>query len=500
MKILLTQRKLAAFAGTEMITLELACSLKKRGHDIAVYCPRPGRVVDLLASNGVATYTETGAIPWRPDVIHGQHHLPAMTALTAFDGVPAIYACHGVRPWVEQPPLHPQIKSYVAVSGKMATYITTTYPIAEQFIRIIPNFVDTDRFSTVRTPSDDPPRTALLFGQRFSPEEVQLLEDACVRNDLKLDKIGGAFGNVRPNPELFLPDYDIVFAIGRSALEAMACGCATIPIMPHLAGKIVTTANFNDWVDRNFSPRYFTTGDRISPAWFAEQLANLDVQDVAKVTNTVRREFTIEKTTDRFEALYRQVADQPVSAGTQEALVSYLEKLAVEADENWETKRGAEVARARQDTLLKNQSAALREAQRQLDFLTNCILSAPGGVANEPGSDDWIAAIEGNGLFDREWYLATNPDVAEAGLDPLVHYINHGAEEGRKPSPSFDCADPDPEIAHLYKAGSYLMQNTARQLLALAETMPREKKAVWRDGSMNFQSAWRALTGRQAKK
>ena|ERR1700733_14687534 len=41
-------------------------------------------------------------------------------------------------------------------------------------------------------------------------------------------------------------------------------------------------------------------------------------------------------------------------------------------------------------------------------------------------------------LFDREFYLRTNPDVAAAGVNPLWHYWRHGAAEQRQPHPLFD--------------------------------------------------------------
>lgn len=41
-------------------------------------------------------------------------------------------------------------------------------------------------------------------------------------------------------------------------------------------------------------------------------------------------------------------------------------------------------------------------------------------------------------LFDAEWYLRQNPDVAQKGLDPLTHYLGTGAKEGRAPHPLFD--------------------------------------------------------------
>lgn len=41
-------------------------------------------------------------------------------------------------------------------------------------------------------------------------------------------------------------------------------------------------------------------------------------------------------------------------------------------------------------------------------------------------------------LFDAGWYLGQYPDVAQAGLDPLTHYLERGAWEMRDPNPLFD--------------------------------------------------------------
>src|SRR5262249_30587188 len=51
----------------------------------------------------------------------------------------------------------------------------------------------------------------------------------------------------------------------------------------------------------------------------------------------------------------------------------------------------------------------------------------------------WSAtrAMARSGLFDRNWYLVNNPDVAQSGLDPIKHYVRYGAREGRDPSASF---------------------------------------------------------------
>jgi glycosyltransferase involved in cell wall biosynthesis/GT2 family glycosyltransferase len=41
-------------------------------------------------------------------------------------------------------------------------------------------------------------------------------------------------------------------------------------------------------------------------------------------------------------------------------------------------------------------------------------------------------------LFDAAYYREMNPDVAQSGSDPFLHYVTHGAEEGRAPHPLFD--------------------------------------------------------------
>jgi hypothetical protein len=49
-----------------------------------------------------------------------------------------------------------------------------------------------------------------------------------------------------------------------------------------------------------------------------------------------------------------------------------------------------------------------------------------------------IKLIGASGLFDSEWYLEQHPDVRASGVDPLVHYLDFGANEDRDPNPLFD--------------------------------------------------------------
>ena len=56
-----------------------------------------------------------------------------------------------------------------------------------------------------------------------------------------------------------------------------------------------------------------------------------------------------------------------------------------------------------------------------------------GGV-----DDAEINEVREAGLLDVAWYLETNPDVADAGLDAASHFCRFGWQEGRKPNPWFD--------------------------------------------------------------
>ena len=54
------------------------------------------------------------------------------------------------------------------------------------------------------------------------------------------------------------------------------------------------------------------------------------------------------------------------------------------------------------------------------------------------GSED-KTLVQGSGLFDPEWYVAKYQGAIRTNLDPLDDYLLFGAAEGRSPGPEFDC-------------------------------------------------------------
>ena len=63
-----------------------------------------------------------------------------------------------------------------------------------------------------------------------------------------------------------------------------------------------------------------------------------------------------------------------------------------------------------------------------------------------------LQLIRESSLFDADWYRSTYPDVQQAGVDPLLHYFDHGWREGRNPGPDFNSSSylrGNPDVASL---------------------------------------------------
>lgn len=76
--------------------------------------------------------------------------------------------------------------------------------------------------------------------------------------------------------------------------------------------------------------------------------------------------------------------------------------------------------------------AAIAPALRRLDA---AIAAAAAGERSEAELLRTMRVYLASGLFDADYYLRTYPDVREAGVDPLDHFVRHGEAESRRPNP-----------------------------------------------------------------
>ncbi|MGV3551285.1 hypothetical protein [Rhizobium sp.] len=137
---------------------------------------------------------------------------------------------------------------------------------------------------------------------------------------------------------------------------------------------------------------------------------------------------------------------------------------------------GAPVLAARRQMIELDYRRNVLSAEQKLELSRQVVpKSAPRDVSRYWGEVRDIA-LE----FDRDYYLAINSDVKEAGVDPVEHYFNYGWREGRDPTPWFSTryyldSNPDVAAADINPFWHYLVAGKA-ELRA-----PRKQGSVKRD-------------------
>ena len=123
---------------------------------------------------------------------------------------------------------------------------------------------------------------------------------------------------------------------------------------------------------------------------------------------------------------------------------SALAQKKVEADETYFRNRRLETDKfqqAQREHDLKSQLATCldygNKLAEQIERLVICLDKAktmppvPHSVKRSQNQK----VIEAAGIVDHSWYLQTYPDVSALGINPSLHFVSHGAAEGRSPSP-----------------------------------------------------------------
>lgn len=300
MKVLITNNTLSDRAGTELYVRDIAIMLAGRGHEIALFSTILGPVATDLQAFGVPVTSDIRYVPWTPDVIHGHHHVETMVAMTRFPYTPALFICHGWSPWQETPPKFPRILKYLAVDGPSLDRLQLENGIKEWQTDLFLNFVDTDRFHR-RSPLPAKPLSALIFSNTAGAQ-VEPIKSACQAAGMKVSLLGRGTGNETNEPETVLGNYDMVFAIARSAIEAMASGCAVIVCDNAGLGELVTVSNYERVRINNFGLR--SLSNPLTVEDIAEQLRRYDPADAGHVCEMVRTRCSLSKAIDTLEDHY----------------------------------------------------------------------------------------------------------------------------------------------------------------------------------------------------
>ncbi len=340
LRILFTNITLATRTGTELYIKEAALGLLRRGHTPVVYSPDLGEGLGEAGGiGGVAAEIRAATVPVvddlcrigaPPDLIHAHHQPAAMAALAHFPGVPAVFMSHDWTAWSDAPPKFPRILRYLAVDHTNRDRLVLEHGIPEERARVLLNWVDLERFRPRETPLPARPKRALVFSN-YARHDTHLpaVEEACRRAGLPLHVAGAAAGRPVDRPEEILPDYDLVFAKARAAMEALAVGAAVVLCDFRGLGPLVHSADFDRLRQGNFGVR--TLQNPLSPDLLLREIERYDPKDAAEVSRRVRETAGLEPGLDRLLELYEEILAESRRLGPPDpeeerrALAAYLE-------------------------------------------------------------------------------------------------------------------------------------------------------------------------------
>jgi glycosyl transferase family 4 len=317
-RVLITHRSLENRAGSEVFVRDVAGGLRARDHSPVVYSPILGEIGAEIRRLTVPVIDDLAKISTPPDVIHGHHEIETMAALLRFPNVPAVYFCQDWFRAVDRPPVFPRVRRYAVVDETCRDKLEFEHAVPPERIRMIPGFVDLSRFRERESLPAQPRRALIYSSYARNNDYLRAIESACASAGIQLDVIGSGVGRTTEAPEDLLSQYDIVFAKGRSALEAVATGAAVILYVMRHAGPLVTTTNLDSLIMQNFGIRAMLTP--LTPeevrAVVSKQLQAYAPADAKQVAGRVRTRLNQDLVLTEIVSLYEEAVLEQKEVGS----------------------------------------------------------------------------------------------------------------------------------------------------------------------------------------
>lgn len=324
MRVLLATTFLNCLSGSELFLYDLARGLRRRGHDVTVWvrdlvpdAPLPR----MLALDGVRL---TGELP--PDgsadavVFQLKETFPAFAEHHL--GVPRVAVCHGPKLPAEVAPVGFPRTVQLALTREGHDWLVGA---GHEHVAHVGYGIDLERFHDAgRLPAT--PRRAVLHSKYA---DAELVREACDRAGLELSVLGaaswqGGFGvdhfsdvievrddgtviDHQPDRASFhverqLAGADVVFGLGRSAVEALAMGRACVVFgYDDVGDGLVTPDRLAEFSAVNFSGR--ARGRRFDAGSLARELAAYDPAHGAINRAFCEERYSLERFLDRIEPL-----------------------------------------------------------------------------------------------------------------------------------------------------------------------------------------------------
>jgi glycosyltransferase involved in cell wall biosynthesis len=282
----------------------------------------------------------------RINIIHTMQPGPILVSsfVSKVTGIPLVATVHG--PGSHEFPLHgfkfegigSRIKRVIAISQEVKQYLVDSCGVDEKKIVIVPNGVDLKNFhpfickkdlklkkilyvsggyhlssatslinATPEITRRVPNIKVIIVGEGPKFDEITKLAKK-INNQLKHETIiitGMKSSNDMPE---IMNSIDVMIGVGRSALEAMACGKPTVIAGKTKFGGIVTKNNITDLKMHNFSGR--NSSERTTSTRIAKSVLKLLTSKEYRESiesfgrEIIEREFDIKKVAEQIENVY----------------------------------------------------------------------------------------------------------------------------------------------------------------------------------------------------
>jgi hypothetical protein len=210
---------------------------------VVLFSTRCGETADSFRADGFPVVDTVGELPTDVDVIHGQHCDTVASVRARLPETPLVFATHSWFISLEDPIAalgagafvalnditHERLRAHAAATG--VEVLRLTQPVTISFA------------DGVRTPLPEKPRRAIAVSRRMIRAPGRLA-DACAEAGVAFDWVGGP-DRASSDARVEMRTADIVFGVGRSALEAMAAGRATFVVDESALGGWVSPASYD---------------------------------------------------------------------------------------------------------------------------------------------------------------------------------------------------------------------------------------------------------------
>ncbi len=178
-------------------------------------------------------------------------------------------------------------------------------------------------------------------------------------------------------------------------------------------------------------------------AFLVDRAATAGEAELAAFAERLMARGDLQRSSSRIEALQKALNDRADEAGPlREAMAS------LQAELLTSTARAARAEAAL--TEARQHAAALEAAIEQAsrwdalrEWVRRAVAATPETRRRLFRRDRQAAArslLRASPLFDAAWYIASHPELAASGADPVRHYLEQGAAAGDDPGPWFDSA------------------------------------------------------------